>query len=167
MKYHGGPNDCTDLLEDDRVPICWRAPLTASGFAAESHITHKHPYFDHSTDEFNKDDVIKELAVTSLASVGFKFEPANDLRSHLLLINDRRTIRVFHASAVLNETLRATSEDVTSSALLRAVALEAYSTIHDVLFPVSRKSLHLRNSLVSKHGFDKDLLDYEPVTHPQ
>jgi hypothetical protein len=161
MTNCGTPSDCTNVLENDCPPFSWRGALTASGFVAEAYLAHKHPYFDHGAEDFKRPDVVKELSATKLAKFGFKLEPTSDLRSHLLLIHERKTIRIFHASAVLKETLIAEFEGATKCTLPHAIAFETLSTIYDVLFPGGPKSYNLLKSLTSEHGFDKDLLEYE------
>ncbi|KAF2823929.1 hypothetical protein CC86DRAFT_355267 [Ophiobolus disseminans] len=161
----GTPLECAEFLEDDSPSFSWRGNLTASAFVDEAYPAYVHPYFDRGSDSFKAPDVLSRLAATRLVRLGLKFEPTNDLRSHLRLDHARRTIQVFHGSAVLKETLLATREDLTDCAMPRAIALEALDNIHQVLFPANRKSYALLHSLTSKHGFDKDLLHYESAQY--
>jgi hypothetical protein len=157
--------ECAEFLEDDSPSFSWQNSWTATEFITRAYPVHVHPYFDRQSDAFKTLDEKGKLEATRLVEIGLRLEPTNDLRNHLTLDHERRTVRIFHGSIVLKETLLASRENLNGCAMPRAIALEVLDTIHNILFPANRKSYALLHALISKHGFNEDMLQYESAQH--
>lgn len=155
--------DCADALDDEGSSIPWRDRITASAFVSEAYPIKSHPYFNHLSDEYKPEEVLQAVLATKLIKAGLTLEPTNDLRSHLTVTfsKGRRVIKVFDCITVLKEMLLASQNDSSSPILPRLLALEVLGTIHHILFPMDSKSQVLLSSLVQKHQFDENLLQYD------
>ncbi|KAK4196873.1 hypothetical protein QBC40DRAFT_182508 [Triangularia verruculosa] len=112
---------------------------------------------------------------------GLRLEKTDDLRQHLRLDEESRAVKVFPWSSVLKETLLSSlpnpqgwseedynewlalneypeEEHHRAPAIPRLLALETLHTLHLLFPPSSKKSQSVLRNLISKSGFDPDLL---------
>ena len=158
----GTSYECADFLEDGGSSVTWQDDVAASTFVAGAYPVKVHPYFDETSQEYNAVAVIEMLTAKRLVNAGFKIVPTDDLRSHLTLdyCRKKRELRVFHCPAVLREMLLASKDAQTAPLLPRGLALETLDTLHHVLFPSNCSTQTLVSTLVRRHGFDEDVLQY-------
>lgn len=91
------------LLEHGSHQAPWRSDVPFSEFITSIFPKTDHPSIDH----------IKEnLRATKLKKrAGLRFEPTDDLRSHLKLDRKRAVVEIFHHTAFLKEQLRLTKDE--------------------------------------------------------
>jgi len=154
------------LLEDGSSSIPWRNAVSAKVFVEEAFPKDQHSFIRSEKKYPDWPEVAAALSVKQLRRVlGIDLEATTDLRSHLSFDRKRRILQVFHCTAMLKETLSEIERDPDGCLLPRELILEVFDTIHNVLFPPDRDSQALLSSLVTKHGFDKDLLRFEALSH--
>ncbi|KAK4643684.1 hypothetical protein QC761_405970 [Podospora bellae-mahoneyi] len=99
---------------------------------------------------------------------GLKLEKTDDLREHLKLDESQGVVKIFSWTSLLKENLLLpfTAHDRQDNTcapppLPRPLALETLHTLHLLFPPSSPKSQSLLRSLVSKSGFDPDILRFK------
>jgi hypothetical protein len=97
--------DVYDSTEHSYVPFSWRREASASRLITEAFPTTEHSYFDNDGSAKGA-DVLSMLAAKHLQKAGLHLEATDDLRAHLSLDSKRGTVRIFHRTSILKETLR-------------------------------------------------------------
>jgi hypothetical protein len=154
-----------DILEDLTPPFPWRDCMSVKGFISEAFPQGGSSLLGSKGDAVRIQNVAAALTAFKITkNTGLRFRATNDLRAHLTL-DEKGVVRIFHCTAVLKELLLATLEDPGACIIPRSLVLEVLDTIHNILFPSDRASQALLSNLVSKHGFDADILRYESAAY--
>jgi hypothetical protein len=151
---HGGGNNC-----DRNTPLIpWRDRLSAKLFLAEA--------FPEARDSAEVRNAAVDLTASQLKKHGkLQLKATNDIRSHLVLDHEERTVWIFHHTTMLRESLKCGEGDEEACMLPRKLILEVLDTLHLVLFPPNPASYKLLDQLVRRHGFDSGLLAYASASY--
>jgi uncharacterized membrane protein len=119
---HGGGNNC-----DRNTPLIpWRDRLSAKLFLAEA--------FPEARDSAEVRNAAVDLTASQLKKHGkLQLKATNDIRSHLVLDHEERTVWIFHHTTMLRESLKCGEGDEEACMLLRKLILEVLDTLHLVL----------------------------------
>ncbi|KAF2184553.1 hypothetical protein K469DRAFT_633278 [Zopfia rhizophila CBS 207.26] len=158
------------LLEQSILPLSWRDEVTIGSFLYDTFPRVAHPAIYEKDEQFRDPNITSALSATALGkTAGLRFEPTDDLRSHLKLDRGKGTVKIFHHTAVLKENLMASMDpscdDYTRRGNIpRPLALETLDTIQKILFPEDTKSQTLLKTLILKNGFDEDCRQYQSAS---
>ncbi|KAH7317101.1 hypothetical protein B0I35DRAFT_267427 [Stachybotrys elegans] len=159
------PSISADQLEKGLQPISWEDNMSLTQF-----LSGIFPTVDSSSSERDV-DLDKTLhAINNLVTARklikvarLTFVPTDDLRDHLRLDPHDGTIRLYHHTAFLKESLIASQR--VAGHIPRQLAIEVLDSIQRTLFLTTADgSLHL-HALVAKHRMDPDSLTFEPSTY--
>ncbi|TAQ87664.1 hypothetical protein B7494_g4009 [Chlorociboria aeruginascens] len=162
------------ILENGENKTPWINDVSFAQF-----LTNAFPMTDHPN--LNDEDVLRTLDIKSALMAkklknraGLKFQPTDDLKSHLKLDRKNAVVEVYHHTAFLKENLRLTkdlprkisvSDTLKLGAIPRQLALETLDSIQKILFPLTdAKSRALLGSLTSTAGFDPDCLRFDSAS---
>ena len=155
-----------NLLEEGSSSLPWRDTVSAHDFLLEAFPKRPSPSIASGKGRVDWPGVVAAVSAKQLRKMlGIRLEATTDLRSHLLLDRERGVLKIFHCTAMLKEALLVSGSRPTACMLPRQLIFEMFDTIHNVLFPSDRESQALLSSLVTKHGFDDDLLRFESWDH--
>ncbi|KAF7672705.1 hypothetical protein GT037_009206 [Alternaria burnsii] len=162
----GSTYESAGLVEEGSSSLLWRDTVSADNFLLEAFPERPHPTIASRKEPLEWPVITAAVSGKEVQRVlGFDMEATTDLRSHLMLDHRRRVLKIFHCTAMLRETLLVCESQPTTCVLPRRLILEVFDTIHRVLFPSDHESQALLSSLVTKHGFDRDLLRFESWDH--
>ncbi|KAI1628062.1 hypothetical protein EDD37DRAFT_624124 [Exophiala viscosa] len=152
-------------LEHGLFRYHWRDDLTYSQFISLGFPQTDHPNVN-GNDSGRASDFRTEITARKLKKrAKLRFQPTDDLGSHLQFHRKTKTVDIYHHTTFLKEQLRLTRDDAVSHLLPRQLVLEALDTVQKVLFPLAdRKSYDLLQTLVSRSGFDPDCLRFESTS---
>jgi hypothetical protein len=153
----GVPSDCADNLEDSVDSFPWASELSVTDFV-DAAIERR---ANRASGQALRSFLTPGLSAERLNSkAGLRFQPTDDIRSHLRLDPRSRVVYIFDCTAALEETLSATRQSSQHGILPRALLLEVLHTIYKVMFPPGRESKRFARHLTRKCGFEKNFLRY-------
>lgn len=153
MVLPSAENQSDGLLEAGLQPTTWTNDQSLSDFIASIYPQREHPALKQAGD-------LAAMAEVRLASITAKrlrklarldIVPTSDMRNHLLLDEKKGTVSVFHFTSYLKESLCAGN-------IPSDLALETLATIKELLFSNDAHSHAMLHYLVSKKGFDPDIV---------
>lgn len=153
MVLPSAENQSDGLLEAGLQPTVWTNEQSLEEFISSSFPQREHPALTRSG-EFAAMANVRLASITArrLQKVAhLEIIPTSDMRNHLLLDEKNGTVAVFHYTSFLKENLSAGN-------MPSDLVLETLLTIKDILFANDAHSHAILQSLVSKKGFDPDIL---------
>lgn len=153
MVLPSAENQSDGLLEAGLQPTVWMNEQSLMQFISSSFPQREHPALKQSGE-------LAAMAKVRLASITarrlqnlahLEIIPTSDMRNHLLLDEKRGAIAVFHFTSFLKENLSV-------GTIPSALVLETLVTTKEILFSNDAHSHAMLQNLVSKKGFDPDIL---------
>ncbi|KAF2823928.1 hypothetical protein CC86DRAFT_468904 [Ophiobolus disseminans] len=158
MMDFGVLHDAANSVEGNHPRIQWRDRVSMNNFVDEA--------FPSMLTKVDMRSITVNLTAMQLKKNGkLRLKATNDVRRHLVVDHEERTVWVFQHDSMLRELLRAGDPNQYAGVLPRELILELLDTIHIVLFPSNPESYKLLESLVSKNRFDSGLLTLASVPY--
>lgn len=153
MVLPSAENQSDGLLEAGLQPTIWTNEQSLRQLISSSFPQREHPLLNQSG-EFVAMAKVRLASITArrLQNLArLEIIPTSDMRNHLLLDEKGGEIAVFHFTSFLKENLSV-------GAIPSALVLETLVTIKEILFSNDAHSHPMLLNLVSKKGFDPDIL---------
>lgn len=146
-------NQSDGLLEAGLQPAVWTNEQSLEEFISSAFPQREHPALTQSGESAAMANVrLASITARRLQKIAhLEIIPTSDMRNHLLLDEKNGTVAVFHYTSFLKENLSAGN-------MPSDLVLETLLTIKDILFANDAHSHAILQSLVSKKGFDPDIL---------